>query len=421
VPDVLRFLLGYAALLLVAWSLSENRKAIAWRSLAGGLALQGGLCLLFFKVAWARQLIAAANEALLGLQNATRSATGAVFGYLGGATLPFVPHSEGTSFILAFQALPIVLVMSALSAVLFHWGVLPRLVRAFAWLLRSAMGVRGSVGLSTAANVFLGMVEAPLLVRPYLRSLDRAELFALMSAGMAGVAGTVMALYAGILARDLPDALGHILIASLISAPAALVFSFLMVPPGTDPHPGKGGLAEEPDLRSDDASTFDAVVRGTAEGLQLLLQITATLIVFLALVALVNALLGTLSPADNALSMQRILGYLMAPLAWLIGIPWDEAITAGSLLATKTVLNELLAYLEMAALPEGALSSHSRLIMTYALCGFANLGSLGILLGGMAAMVPERRADILALAPRTLVSGTLATLSCGCLVGYLHR
>lgn len=419
--ELARCLLGYAGLLILAWLLSENRRVIPWRSLLGGIALQWGLCVVFFEVEGARQLIAAANALLLGLQTATRNATGAVFGYLGGATPPFELSGAGSAFILAFQALPIVLVMSALSAVLFHWGILPRVVRAFAWALRLAMGVRGSVGLSTAANVFLGMVEAPLLVRPYLNGLCRSELFALMSVGMAGVAGTVMALYAGILAERVPDALGHILVASLVSAPAALAFAFLMVPPAESPIQGQSGPVEmlEPGFR--DASTFDAIVRGTAEGLQLLLQITATLIVFIALVTLVNAMLGAITPAGTPLSLQRILGHLMAPLAWLIGIPWEEAATAGALLGTKTVLNELLAYLEMAALPKESLSPESRVIMMYALCGFANLGSLGILLGGMTAMVPGRRAEIVALAPRTIVSGTLATLSCGCIVAYLQR
>jgi CNT family concentrative nucleoside transporter len=248
--------MGYAALLILARLLSENRRAMPWRSLAGGIALQWGLCVVFFEVEGARQLIAAANALLLGLQSATRSATAAVFGYLGGATPPFELSGAGSAFILAFQALPIVLVISALTAVLFHWGVLPLIVRAFAWALSRAMGVRESVGLSTAANIFLGMVEARLLVRPYLGGMSRSELFALMSVGMAGVAGTVMALYAGILTERVLDALGHVLVASLVSAPAALVFAFLMVPPTEPSTQGQRGPTEllEPGLR--DASTF---------------------------------------------------------------------------------------------------------------------------------------------------------------------
>jgi CNT family concentrative nucleoside transporter len=306
-----------------------------------------------------------------------------------------------------------VLVMSALSALLFHWRVLPLLVRAMSWLLEKTLGVGGAVGLSTAANVFVGMVEAPLLIKPYLARVSRGELFVILAAGMAGVAGTVMGLYAGIVGPRVPDALGHILAASFISAPAAIVFAVLMVPPTGAP---TGRAIALPRL---DASSMDAVTRGTGEGLQLLLNIVAMLVVLVALVALANQALALLPHAGAPWSLQRLLGLVMAPLAWLAGVSWAEAGTAGALLGTKTVLNELIAYLDFAALPEDALSPHSRVVMTYALCGFANLGSLGIMIGGLTTMAPERRREIIELGPRTLVAGTLATLSCGCVVGML--
>ena len=411
--DALQGLFGYAVFIALVWAISESRRDIPWRTVAGGVLLQVALAVVILKLPGAQAVFAAMNDALLALERATRAGTGMVFGYLGGGPLPFAEPFPGASFVLAFQALPIVLVMSALSALLFHWRILPLLVRAMSWLLERTLGVGGAVGISTAANVFVGMVEAPLLVKPYLARVNRGELFIILAAGMAGVAGTVMALYAGIVGPRVPGALGHILAASFISAPAAIVFAVLMVPPVGQP---TGRNVELPRL---DGSSMDAVTRGTSEGLQLLLNIVALLIVLVALVALANGLLGLLPHEGAAWSLQRILGWFMAPLAWLAGVSWAESATAGALLGTKTVLNELVAYLEFAALPADALSGRSRVIMTYALCGFANLGSLGIMIGGLTTMVPERRAEILELGPRTLVAGTLATLSCGAVVGVL--
>jgi CNT family concentrative nucleoside transporter len=411
--DALQGLFGYAAFIALAWGISESRRDIPWRTVAGGVLLQVALAVVILKLPGAQAVFAAMNDALLALEKATRAGTGMVFGYLGGGPLPFAEPFPGAGFVLAFQALPIVLVMSALSALLFHWRILPLLVRAMSWLLERTLGVGGAVGISTAANVFVGMVEAPLLVKPYLARVNRGELFIILAAGMAGVAGTVMALYAGIVGPRVPGALGHILAASFISAPAAIVFAVLMVPPVGEP------TGRNVDLPRLDGSSMDAVTRGTSEGLQLLLNIVALLIVLVALVALANGLLGLLPHEGAAWSLQRILGWFMAPLAWLAGVSWAESATAGALLGTKTVLNELVAYLEFAALPADALSERSRVIMTYALCGFANLGSLGIMIGGLTTMVPERRAEILDLGPRTLVAGTLATLSCGALVGVL--
>ena len=411
--ELARAVFGYATLMGLAWLISENRKAIPWRTVIGGVVLQTILTVMFFKISFLKTTIAGLNDVMQGLLMATKSGTSAVFGYLGGAPSPFASSGSGSSFILAFQALPIVLLMSVISALLFHWGVLPRLVKLFSVLLEKIMNVSGSVGLSTAANVFLGMVEAPLLIKPYLDQLSRGELFAVMSVGMSGVAGSVMALYAGILSEQVPDALGHILIASFVSAPAALAFSALMVP-------SEKGSSELPvNIQQVDTNSFDAIVRATSEGLQTILQIGATLIVFISLVTLVNELLSWLTVEEHPVTLQGILGYLMAPLAWLIGIPWDESVMAGSLLGTKTVLNELVAYIDMANLPSGALSAKSQLILTYAMCGFANLGSLGILIGGMTAMTPVHRKNILDLGLRTIVAGTLATLSCGCIVSYL--
>lgn len=411
---IVQAILGYAGFMLLAWLGSESRRHIPWRTVFSALALQIFLALLILKFPLARMLFATLNDALLALQTATQAGTQLVFGFLGGGIPPFAENAPGASFVLAFQALPLILVISALSALLFHWRILPLCVRGMSCLLEKTLGVGGAVGMSTAANVFVGMVEAPLLIRPYLASVSRGELFIILSAGMAGVAGTVMGLYASILGPVVPDALGHILAASFISAPAAILFSVILVPPDTEV---TGGRLDLPRI---DGSSMEAIVRGTSEGLALLLNIGALLIVLVALVALVNQLLGELPYwQGTAWSLQRMLGWIMAPLAWMAGVPWSEAPQAGALLGTKTILNELIAYLDMARLPADALSPHSRLIMTYALCGFANLGSLGILIGGLSVMAPARRQEVLELGPRTLVAGTLATLSCGGIAGIL--
>ena len=409
-------LAGYAALVLLAWGVCSDRRAVPWRTVAAGVALQFALAVAFLKLPGAQAAFAALNGAMLAIEAATRSGTSMVFGFLGGAPLPYAESAVGASFVLAFRALPVVLVMSALSALLFHWRILPWLVRLMSLVLEKLLGVGGAVGLSTAAKVFVGMVEAPLLVKPYLARVSRGELFIILSAGMAGVAGTVMALYAGILGERVPGALGHILAASFISAPAAIVFAVLMVPP-LGPPTGRDAA-----LGSLDSSSMDAIARGTSEGLQLLLNIGAMLIVLVALVALValvNQFLALFPHSGSPWSLQGVLGFAMAPLAWAAGVPWAEAGVAGRLLGTKLVLNELIAYLDLAALAPEALSARSRVILTYAMCGFANLGSLGIMIGGIATMVPERRREVIELGPRTLLAGTLATLSCGSLVAML--
>ncbi|MBF0626522.1 MAG: nucleoside:proton symporter [Magnetococcales bacterium] len=411
----LQSLTGLLVLPAIAWLLSENRARIPWRAVAGAFVLQLVMAPLLLKVPFVRTLFLPLNDAVLALQEATRTGTGFVFAYLGGGPLPFAATDPGATFILAFQALPLVLVMSALSALLFHWGILPRVVGGLSWLLRRTTGIGGALGLATAMNVFVGMVEAPLVIRPYLRHMSRGEIFAVMTAGMATIAGTMMALYATILGPVIPDALGHILIASLLSAPAALMIALLMVPDS-----GDGPTQGEVTLRRESGTAMEAITRGTMDGVGLLINIIALLIVLVALVALANRLLGALPPLDGAaLTLERMLGWIMAPVVWLMGIPWDEAPAAGSLMGTKTILNEFIAYLNMAQLPEGALSPASRLIMTYALCGFANLGSLGIMLGGLVGMVPERRDEIVGLGLKSILAGTLATCLTGALAGLL--
>ncbi len=407
-------LLGMVGLLLLAWAISEERRAIPWRTVAGGILLQWLLAVTLLKVPGTTEIFFLLNRGVEALQAATDAGSSFVFGYLGGATPPFAEIKPGAGFILAFRALPLVLTISALSALLFHWGLMQRIVQAFAWTLRRSMGVGGALGLGAAVHIFVGMIEAPLLVRPYLARMSRGELFAVMSCGMAGIAGTMMVLYASILRPVVPNALGNILIASLISTPAALAVSALMVPfvPGDE---AGQFLIEKPA-----ANAIDAIVKGTTDGIGLLINIVAMLLVLVALVTLVNMGLSTLPEIAGApITVQRGLGGLFAPVMWAIGMPWHDALTAGNLMGSKTVLTEFVAYLDLAALPEGALSPRSRLMVTYSLCGFANFASLGIIIGGLAAMVPERKAEVTHLAVKSILSGTIATCLSGAVVGLL--
>ncbi len=407
---------GVFALLALAWAFGENRRAVSLRQAAIGLAATVVTAIVLIKVPLATRAFAAINDAVGTIAAASRAGTSFVFGYLGGGTLPFDPKMPGADFILAFQALPIVLIMSVLTTLLFYWRVLPPIVRGMAWLLERTLGVGGAVGLSTAANIFLGMVEAPLFIRPYMARLTRSELFLVMTGGMAGIAGTVLVLYATLLAPLIPDAAAHFVIASVLGAPAAILVSLIMVPETSGTR--TGGRLEHDDTGV--SSTMDAIVQGTTAGLELLLNIVAMLIVLVALVYLANAILGLLPHIGGApISMQRVLGYVMAPVCWLLGLPWPQAVIAGSLMGTKTVLNELIAYVDFAKLGPDALDPRSRLIMLYAMCGFANFGSLGIMIGGLGVMAPERREEINALGLKSIVSGTLTTCLMGAIVGVL--
>ncbi|MBR0929751.1 nucleoside:proton symporter [Bradyrhizobium sp. CCBAU 53351] len=408
--------LGIFALLLIAFALTENRRAVSLRQAAIGLVVTVVTAIMLLKLPAVAHAFGAINDAVGAISAASRAGSAFVFGYIGGGPLPFDLKVPGADFVLAFQALPIVLVMSVLTTLLFYWRVLPPVVRGMAWLLERTLGVGGAVGLSTAANIFLGMVEAPLFVRPYLAQMTRSELFLVMTGGMAGIAGTVLVLYATLLAPLIPDAAAHFVIASVLGAPTAILISLIMVPETSDKR--TGGTLEDPEMEI--ASTMDAIVKGTSAGIELLINIVAMLLVLVALVYLVNAILGLLPQIGGAaISLQRLLGLVMAPVCWLMGLPWDQAVTAGSLMGTKTVLNELIAYVDFSKLPEGALDPRSRLIMLYAMCGFANFASLGIMIGGLGVMAPERREEINALGLKSIVSGTLTTCLMGAVVGVL--
>jgi len=413
---VIQSIIGLFVFVFIAWLMSENRRQVRLKTMFVGIAIQLIVGIILLKLSFFREFFLLLNRLVLSLEESTAVGTSFVFGYLGGGDLPFDEKFPGASFILAFRALPLVLIMSALSSLLFYWKILPMTVKGFSWALRRTMKLGGAEGLGVSANVFVGMVESPLFIRPYINQMTKSEIFSLMTCGMATIAGTVMVLYASILGDVIPNIMGHILTASIISIPAAVTIAKVMIPETGQPTTGEL-IAPEKAL-----SAMDAVTKGTLQGVSLLINIIAMLVVLVAIVHLINLMLGLLPDIHNhPVTLQRLLGYIMAPIVFLMGVPWAESLTAGSLMGTKTILNELLAYLEMARLGKDALSSKTILIMTYAMCGFANPGSLGIMIGGLGTMAPERRDEIVSLGFRSIVSGTLATCMTGAIVGIIVR
>jgi CNT family concentrative nucleoside transporter len=417
--DQLRGIIGLAALMGLAWAFSENRARLpGWRWMAGALALQGVLAVLIVRVPAVWAAVGLANDAVAAVEQATLRGSSYMFGYLGGAELPFALR-EGAQppLIIAFQILPLVIVFSALAALLWHWGVLRWMVNGLSFLLRRSLGVSGVVGLSGGASVFLGVVEAPLVTRAWFGRVSRAELFQIMTLTMATISGAILVLYATTLRSVVPDATGHMIAASLISLPAALLVARLMVP-GTPEDDATEVDSADSDLGY--ASSIDAIVKGTMDGMQLFLAVIAVIITVFALVALVDMALAWLPLVEGeALTLKRLFGWALAPLMWLIGVPWAEAQAAGSLMGTKAVLNEYVAYLELAALPAGTLGPRSELIVTYALCGVANLASVGLLVSTIGTLCPERRAEAAGLGMKSWISGNLATAMTGAWIGLV--
>ncbi|MEL6876593.1 MAG: nucleoside transporter C-terminal domain-containing protein [Pseudomonadota bacterium] len=418
--DQFRGVFGLAVLVLIAWGLSENRAGRpSWQWVTGALALQGVLALLIVRVPFVWSVMEFANAGVSAIERATLDGSSYMFGYLGGAPLPF-ELKEGVSapVVIAFQILPLVIVFSALAALLWHWGVLRWLVNGLSYLLRRSLKVSGVVGLSGGANMFLGVVESPLVVRAYFARMSRAELFQVMVLAMATISGAILILYATTLSETVPDAVGHMISASLISLPAALLIAKLMVPDKMEGATSTEVQRNEPGLKYQ--SSIDAIVKGTMDGMQLFLAVIAVIIVVFALVSLVDQAL-TLLPVvgGEALTLSRIFGWLFAPLMWVIGVPWGEAQAAGGVMGTKVILNEYVAYLELAALPDGTFGPRSLLIVTYALCGVANLASVGLLVSTIGTLCPERRAEAAGLGMKSWVAGNIATAMTGAWIGLV--
>lgn len=406
--------LGICAIIGCAWLLSEDRRAFKWRMVIGTLLLQAVIATLLLKVPIARQLLFSLNSVVKAVTTATNAGTGFVFGYLGSGPTPFAVTNAANLINLAFTILPLVIVIAALAAILWYWRISPLIVHGVALVLKKTLGLGGAVGLSAASMVFLGNIEGQLVIRPYMARLNRTELFILMTVGLSVIAGTVFVLYATILKDVLPGALGHLLVASMMSLPAGILIARVMVP-----GPAETDLTMQQETIHY-RSTMDALARGTEDGLKLYLQIIAMLIVTTSLVALMNVMLATLPhPGGAPLTLERALGWFFAPIVWLFGVPWSEAPTAGGLMGIKIVLNELIAYLHLAALPSGTLDPRSTQIMVYAMCGFANFASVGILIAGMSALIPERRDEVVSLAIKALAAGTMASGLSGTMIGLL--
>ncbi len=415
---ILRGLLGIVALVALAWLLSENRRRVEWKVVGWGIALQFLIALLMVKVPVCQDVLAQLNRVVRAVERASHEGGAFVFGYLTGGPSPFqtVDGSAAAPSLFFFGPLMMLIVVGALSAVLFHFGILQKIVGAFAHLLRRTMGLGGAEGVVVAANVFMGQSDAPLLIKPYVGHLGRAGLMCTMTAGMTTISGSLMIVYASILEPVLPGiVMGHLVVASIISAPAAVMVSRLMVPaePGEADH-------ETPKLAAETHGVVDALLVGANDGAKVLVNVAVMLVAIIAIVSLVNKALGLL-PFETPLSLERMMGWVMAPAMWLVGVPWSEAQAAGELMAVKTVFNEFVAYLALAQQPPDAMSLHSRLITIYSLCGFANFGSVGIITGTLTALCPEHKKMVAGLGLKAMIAGTIGTLLTGAVIGILLK
>lgn len=397
---------GLVAMLAIAWACSSDRRRVPWRLVGSALAIQIGLAVLLLRTAPGRTFFVAANDAVNAFIAYTDDGVRFVFGALA---------STGFSFVV--NVLPIIVFMGSLFSVLYHLRIVQPVVALLARGLARTLRISGAESLSAVANVFLGMVEAPLLVRPYLRSMTRSELFCVMVTGMAGIAGSVLVAYVQMLGGG--DFAGHLVVSSLLTAPAGILVAKIMLPETGTPETGAAGhTAVEPTT----LNVIDAAATGAIDGLRVAAYVGATLVAFVAGVAMLNDGLTAAGGwvGIEGLTLQRALGTLLAPMAWLMGIPWEDAPKIGALLGVKTVLNEFLAYQGLGELVRGGeIGARSAVIASYALCGFANFGSLAILLGGIGGMAPERRADVASLGLRSILAGSLATWTVACLAGVL--
>ena len=411
-------LVGIALAIGICWVLSENRRQFPWKLALGAVLVQAALVLALFGLPALRAGLQGVGHAVDGLSASTQAGVAFVFGYLaGGEAQPYPMTNPGAMFVFAFRVLPVILVVCALAALLWHWRILKWITQGFGVLFEKTMGLRGPPALATAATVFMGQVEGPIFIRSYLPTLSRSELFMLIAVGMSCVSGSTMVAYATILKDVLPNAAAHVLTASIISAPAGVLLARILVP--RDPA-AEQAEALEPAMDKVYESSVDALIKGTSDGLAIVLNVGATLIVFVALVAMVNGILGLLPSLGGApLSVERGLGVIFAPLAWSLGIRWADAPTAGSLLGVKLVLTEFTAFIRMCAMRAGAIDERTRVIMTYALCGFANIASVGINVAGYSVLVPGRRQEIMGMVWKAMMAGFLATCLTASVVGAM--
>ncbi len=411
----LQSLVGLFVIVVVSWLLSENKRAFPWRLTIGAIGVQALLVLGLFAIPGSQVVLAAITSGVDGLSLAAAKGAQFVFGYLAGGDQPYPVTSQSALFTFAFNVLPVILLISALSALLWHWKILKWLTLGFGLLFQKTMGLGGASALAVAANIFLGMVETPLVIRAYLDKLSRSEIFLMMVVGLATVAGSTMVAYATILHSVLTNAAGHVLVASIVSAPAGVLLARIMIPE----KPGEGGAVADYNSALKYDSAIDAISKGTSDGLMVVLNISAVLIVFVSMVSLVNIMMGGIMVFDAPLTLERALGWLFMPVAWLTGVEWSEAGKAGWLLGVKLTLTEFVAFIELGKVPVAEMSERTRMLMTYALCGFANIGSVGITVTGLSVLIPERREEVLGMIWKALFAGFAATLMTAAVVGAM--
>lgn len=414
VPLILQITIGFIGLTLLAIPLSAKKSAINYRHILIAIGFQILLAFALIKVPLIIKIFSYLSEGVIALQAATTQGTTFVFGYLGGGNAPFMDGGSGSSLIFAFGILPLIIVMSCLTALLWFWKILPFIIRGFSKVFEKLFNIGGPIGLGATANIIMGQVEAPLLVRPYLSKMTKKELLILMTAGMSTVSGSIMIALIMMLQPQFVDVnlIQHLITASILSIPAAIMYANIMIPSNDATEFDADAV---PKIYE---SSMDAITRGTRDGLEIALNVGAILIAFIALVSLADSILGLLPVVGDApLSLQRILGWIFAPIVWLMGVPWEESIEAGKLLGIKTALNEFVAYAQLAVIEDGLLSDRTKLITLYGLCGFANFSSVGILVSGIGAMSPERKKDLIDISIKALVGATLASCMTGLVIG----
>lgn len=418
--ETIQAISGIIVAFLFCYFISSDKKNINCKFVITGFILQCIIALLVIKVEFINIAFLKISKFVNILQLATQHGMSFVFGYLGSGVTPFVLKNNASEpiFILAFQALPLIMVVSAITSLLFYWRVIPVIIKSISKFLEKTLGIGGPLGLSASSTIFFGLDIAPLVVKPHLKSFSRSEIFSLMTCGMATVASSVMLLYAKILHNTFTGGdsviLQHIITAALMNVPAALTISRIMIPQigsCTVGRSNKNPLAA--------SSTMDAISKGIQDGVNVLVSVIAMLISLTALIYVLNVCLGLLPYINNQkITLQLLFGYIFAPITWLMGIPWNEAKIAGSIMGFKISLNEIVAYQELAK-NASLLSAHTKIIMLYAICGFANFGSIGVIIGTMGTIVPDKRNEIAALGMKSVLSGTIATCISGAIIGIL--
>ena len=416
ITSLFQIIIGFVGLVCIAIPFSQNRSSINYRHIFAAIILQIILAFALLKIPFIVQIFAYLSEGVTALQAATQEGAEFVFGYLSNSsTSPFENSGTGNSMIFAFQILPLIIVISSLSALLWFWNILPLIIRAISKIFEKLFNIGGPIGLGATANIIMGQVEAPLLVRPYLSKMSEKELLILMTAGMSTVSGSIMIALVSMLAPQFPDInlIQHLVSASILSIPAAIMYANIMIPSAEVTNFDGNSVPKVYD------SSMDAITRGTRDGLDICLNVGAILIAFIALVSLLNSLLGILGGwiRITDLSLQLILGYIFFPIVWLMGVPLSETLASAELLGLKTALNEFVAYGALANIEPDALSDRSKLITLYALCGFANFSSVGILVSGISAMAPERKNDLIKVSIKALIGATLASCMTGLVIG----